>query len=189
MIDLRTADLLEVLLLLPYTLVRPDTLFGDEWLCLTEAEKQLLQHLGLEVPSFSGEFVHRIVARFNEHPLSSLKDCFALTLAEVIGGCIPLAGDGPLRRIAESNDIHMHGVLRGSQTSSRLTKWSHPRSYTQPSGCCRTTSLCSSRPMKSRSALDGSNDGYGASGLDALKSRVFPPTVQVAAQRPWDYWF
>ena len=111
MIDLKKADLLEALLQLPYDFVTPDTLFEDEWLCLTDAEKQTLQHLGLEVRSLPGELVQRAGSYFNDYPKLKLNDCFALTLAEKIGDSILLTGDGPLRRIAESVGTEVRGVL------------------------------------------------------------------------------
>lgn len=111
MIDLRKVALLEALLRLPYTFVMPDTLFEDEWLCLTDAEKKALRDLGLDVRSLSGELVQRAGAYFNQHAPLKLNDCFALTLAEEIEGCILLTGDGPLRRVAEGNGIEVRGVL------------------------------------------------------------------------------
>ncbi|MEX2376330.1 MAG: type II toxin-antitoxin system VapC family toxin [Dehalococcoidia bacterium] len=111
MIDLRKVALLEALLRLPYTFVMPDTLFEDEWLCLTATEKQALCNLGLDVRSLSGELVQRSGEYFNQHAPLKLNDCFALTLAEEIGDCILLTGDGPLRRVAEGNGIEVRGVL------------------------------------------------------------------------------
>ena len=58
-----------------------------------------------------GQLVHPASFHFNEHSQLALNDCFALTLAEEIGDCILLTGDGPLRRIAENNDIEVRGVL------------------------------------------------------------------------------
>ncbi len=111
MVDLRKAGLLEAVLRLPYTFVMPDTLFEDEWLCLSDAEKRALRDLGLEVHSLPGPLVQRAGRYFNEHSRLKLNDCFALTLAEEIEECILLTGDGPLRRIAEGNGIEVHGVL------------------------------------------------------------------------------
>ena len=111
MVDLRKVHLLEALLRLPYTFVMPDTLFEDEWLCLTDTEKRALRDLGLEIRSLPGQLVHRASSYFNKHSQLALNDCFALTLAEAIGDCILLTGDGPLRRIAESSDIEVRGVL------------------------------------------------------------------------------
>ncbi len=111
MIDLRKAGLLEAMLRLPYTFVMPDTLFEDEWLCLSDTEKQALRDLGLEVRSLPGPAVERAGRYFNEHSRLKLNDCFALTLAEEVGRCILLTGDGPLRRIAEGNGSEVRGVL------------------------------------------------------------------------------
>jgi len=110
-IDLRKAALLEALLRLPYTFVVPDTLFEDEWLSLTSGEKRALRELGLEVRSLSGELVQRAGNYFNQYAKLKLNDCFALTLAEDIGNCILLTGDGPLRRIAEGKRVEVRGVL------------------------------------------------------------------------------
>ena len=111
MVDLRKAGLLEAVLRLPYTFVIPDTLFEDEWLFLSDAEKQALRDLGLEVRSLPEPLVQRAGRHFNKHSRLRLNDCFALTLAEEIKAYILLTGDGPLRRIAEGNRIEVHGVL------------------------------------------------------------------------------
>ncbi|GJL53122.1 MAG: hypothetical protein NPIRA02_02540 [Nitrospirales bacterium] len=111
MIDLRKAGLLNALLRLPYSFVMPDTLFEDEWLCLTDAEKSTLCGLGLDVRSLPGPLVQRASSYFNQHARLKLNDCFALTLAEETEDCILLTGDGPLRRIAESKRIEVRGVL------------------------------------------------------------------------------
>lgn len=111
MIDLRKAALLEALLRLPYAFVMPDTLFEDEWLCLTGDEKRVLCDLGLEVRTLPGPLVERAGGYFNDHRRLKLNDCFALTIAEEIGDCILLTGDGPLRRIAEDKGIEVRGVL------------------------------------------------------------------------------
>lgn len=111
MIDLRKVALLEAFLRLPYTVVMPDTLFDDEWLSLSDDEKETLRDLGLEVRSLSGELVQCAGAYFNQHVRLKLNDCFALTLAEDIADCILLTGDRSLRRVAEDKGIEVHGVL------------------------------------------------------------------------------
>lgn len=52
MIDLRKTALLEAVLRLPYTFVMPNTLFEDEWLCLTAAEKKALRDWGWKCAIF-----------------------------------------------------------------------------------------------------------------------------------------
>ena len=154
MIDLRKVHLLEALLRLPYTFVMPDTLFEDEWLCLTDTEKRTLRDLDLEVRSLPGQLVHRASFHFNEHSQLALNDCFALTLAEEIGDCILLTGDGPLRRIAENNDIEVRGVC-GSQTNWKFMRSNRLLPYTPPFGRSRTMTLCSFRRMRSRAESAG----------------------------------
>lgn len=111
MIDLRKAALLEPILALPHTFVMPNTLFEDEWLCLTDSEKQVLRDGGLEVRDLPGPSVERAAGHFNQHKRLKLNDCFALALAEDIEDSILLTGDSPLRGIAEANGIEVHGVL------------------------------------------------------------------------------
>ena len=79
MVDLRKAELLEALMALPYTFVMPNTLFDDEWLCLSPAEKKRLCEQGLEVRELPGPAVERAAVYFNRHRRLKLNDCFALT--------------------------------------------------------------------------------------------------------------
>ena len=111
MIDLRKAELLEAVLRLPYTFVMPDTLFEDEWLSLTIAEKKRLQKLGLEVRTLPGPLVSRAARYFNRHRRLKLNDCFALVLAEETEDSILLTGDGFLRRITEDRGLEARGIL------------------------------------------------------------------------------
>ena len=111
MIDLKKVDLLEALLRLPYSFVMPDTLFEDEWLCLSQTEKRALGDLGLEVRTLSGPLVKRAGRYLNQYARLKINDCFALVLSEEIDDCILLTGDSPLRGIAEANGIEVHGVL------------------------------------------------------------------------------
>ena len=111
MIDLRKAALLDTVLALPYRFVMPATLFEDEWLCLSASDKAMLFGRGLEVRELPGPSVTRAAAYFNRHRRLTLKDCFALALAEDIDNSILLTGDGPLRAIAEGNGIEVRGVL------------------------------------------------------------------------------
>ena len=75
MIDLRKAALLEALLQLPYKFVMPNTLFEDEWLCLSEFEKRTLCDRGLEVRDLPGQLVQRAARYFNRHARLKLNDC------------------------------------------------------------------------------------------------------------------
>ena len=111
MIDLRKAGLLEEFLQLPYQFVMPNTLFEDEWLCLTDEEKAALCDQGLEIIDLPGEIVLRAQRHFNQHASLKLNDCLALALAEEIKEAILMTGDGPLRRIADGNSIEVRGVL------------------------------------------------------------------------------
>ncbi len=111
MIDLRKAGLLEPLLRLPHSFVMPDAPFEDEWLCLSQNDKQMLRNLGLDVRTLPSHLVERAARHFNQHARLKLNDCFALVLAEEIDDCILPTGDSPLRGIAEASGIEVHGVL------------------------------------------------------------------------------
>ena len=59
LIDLRKASLLDTFLRLPYELLIPNTLFEEELLKFTDAQKQALIHSGLKVMDLPGERVLR----------------------------------------------------------------------------------------------------------------------------------
>lgn len=111
LIDLRKASLLEAFLGLPYEIVIPDTLFEEELLKFSAAEKALLLEGGLKVVGLPGEGVLRAQEVASRFSALSIHDCFAFTLAERNPGCILLTGDGLLRSVADGNGIEVHGVL------------------------------------------------------------------------------
>lgn len=110
-IDLRKAALLQSLLALPYTFVMPDSLFEDELLSLSPAEKQALRDRGLQVSELPGPSVQRAARHFNEHRRLQMKDCFALALAQDFDDSILLTGDSLLRSVAEGVGLEVRGVL------------------------------------------------------------------------------
>lgn len=111
LIDLRKASLLKAFLNLPYEIVIPDTLFEEELLKFTEAEKSILLENGLKVMELPGEGVLRAQQLEAGFPALSIHDCFALALAERTPDSILLTGDGSLRTIAGKQKIEVHGVL------------------------------------------------------------------------------
>lgn len=111
LIDLRKVSLLEAFLRLPYECLIPDTLFEEELLKFTAAQKRTLLRGGLNVVELPGEGVLRAREIARESPHLSLHDSFAFALAERNPGCILLTGDGPLRAFAHGRKIEVHGVL------------------------------------------------------------------------------
>lgn len=111
LIDLRKASLLEVFLRLPYECLIPDTLFDEELLKFSAAQKRSLLRGGLKVVELPGEGVERARQIAREFPHLSVHDGFAFALAESRPGCILLTGDGPLRAFAREQKIEVHGVL------------------------------------------------------------------------------
>lgn len=111
LIDLRKASLLEAFLRLPYEFLIPNTLFEEELLKFTVAQKKALVRGGLQVVDLPGERVLRAQEVVRQIPTLSVHDGFAFALAESHSGCILLTGDGGLRALAVKHAIETHGVL------------------------------------------------------------------------------
>jgi predicted nucleic acid-binding protein len=111
LIDLRKVSMLDLLLRLPYEFLIPNTLFEEELLKFTSAEKKALLRGGLKVIDLPGERVLRAQAIVRELPRLSVHDGFAFALAESHRDCILLSGDDRLRTLAAEHDIEVHGVL------------------------------------------------------------------------------
>ncbi len=111
LIDLRKASLMEAFLELPFEVLIPNTLFEDELLKFTAAQKRTLLRAGLKVVDIPGPGVMRAREVILENPHLSIHDGFAFVLAENHKGCVLLTGDGRLRALAAKNSIDVHGVL------------------------------------------------------------------------------
>jgi predicted nucleic acid-binding protein len=111
LIDLRKVSLLDALLKLPFEFLIPDTLFDDELLKFTAAQKRAMLRGGLKVIDLPGERVLRAQAVIRQAPRLSVNDGFAFALAESHSGCILLTGDGELRDLATRHQMEVHGVL------------------------------------------------------------------------------
>jgi hypothetical protein len=85
LIDLRKVSLLDALLKLPCEFLIPDTLFEDELLKFTTAQKKALVRGGLKVIDLPGERVLRAQAIIRQSPRLSVNDGFAFALARDIG--------------------------------------------------------------------------------------------------------
>src|SRR5437667_6779038 len=110
LIDVRKSSLLDAFLKLPYEILIPNTLFEDELLKFTTAQKKSLVRAGLKVIDISGERVLRVRQVVRGAPQLLIHDGFAFVLAETHTGCILLTGDGPLRALATKHHIEVHGV-------------------------------------------------------------------------------
>lgn len=111
LIDLRKASLLAAFLKLPYEVLIPNTLFDDELLKFTAAEKRSLVRDGLKVVDVPGTGVLRAREIIKTTPRLSINDGFAFAVAESHEGCILVTGDGLLRSVATEHGIEVHGVL------------------------------------------------------------------------------
>jgi predicted nucleic acid-binding protein len=111
LIDLRKVSLLAAFLKLPYEVLIPNTLFDDELLKFTAAEKRSLVRGGLKVVDVPGTGVLRAREIIRTTPRLSINDGFAFAVAESHEGCILVTGDGLLRTVATEQGIEVHGVL------------------------------------------------------------------------------
>ena len=111
LIDLRKTSLLDAFLLLPYELLIPNTLFEEELLKFTAAQKRALVHGGLKVVDLPGEGVLRARQVATALPHLSIHDGFAYALAESRPGSILLTGDSRLRQFSDKQKMKVHGVL------------------------------------------------------------------------------
>ena len=111
LIDLRKASLLDAFLDLPYEILIPNTLFEEELLKFSPAQKKALVRNGLKVMDLPGESVLRAQEVARDLPHLSIHDAFAFALAERHPGCIILTGDRGLRTLAMEHAIEVHGVL------------------------------------------------------------------------------
>ena len=96
---------------MPYELLIPNTLFEEELLKFSAAQKKALLRGGLKIVDLPGESVLRARQVARELPHLSIHDGFAYALAESRPGCILLTGDGALRALARRQKIEVHGVL------------------------------------------------------------------------------
>ncbi len=111
LIDLRKASLLDAFLDLPYEILIPNTLFEEELLKFSPAQKKALVRHGLKVMDLLGDSVLRAQEVARDLPHLSIYDAFAFALAERHPGCIILTGDSGLRTLAMEHVIEVHGVL------------------------------------------------------------------------------
>lgn len=111
LIDLRKASLLSAFLQLPYEVMIPNTLFEEELLKFTVAQKKAMIRGGLKVVDLPGESVERAREVARQFPHLSVHDGFAYALAETLLGCILLTGDDSLRAFARKRKIEVHGIL------------------------------------------------------------------------------
>ena len=111
LIDMHKGRLLISMLNLPYNFQIPEVMFKDELLSIPPAKKKNLQKHGLKVVNLSEESIVRVREYFKRNPRLSLKDCFALVLAEQIPDSILLTGDANLRDTASDARTEVHGAL------------------------------------------------------------------------------
>ena len=111
LIDMHKGRLLISMLNLPYNFQIPEVMFKDELLSIPPAKKKNLEKHGLKVVDLSEESIVRVCKYFKRNPRLSLKDCFALVLAEQIPDSILLTGDANLRDTASDVRTEVHGVL------------------------------------------------------------------------------
>lgn len=143
LIDLRKVSLLDIFLSLPYEFLIPNTMFDEELLSFTAAEKDALLARGLRTADLPGESVLRAQVVRRHMPQLSVHDAFAFILAENCPGCILLTGDGKLRALAEPtmevrgvlwaiDQLYDHGVASAAALHAALLMFASDRSVHLP---------------------------------------------------------
>lgn len=107
LIDLERADLLETAFSLPHELAVPDLLYDLE---LKEHGGEGFMRLGLRVEELDANGLGTALEYRRRQPLLSAPDSFAIALARQNRWCL-LTGDGPLRALAQQDQVECHGVL------------------------------------------------------------------------------
>ncbi len=106
-IDLDRAGLLEDMFGLPHEFVVPDLLFARE--LAGDLGNRLLAK-GLRVEALTSPEVARATGILRTRNALSTPDTFAFSLAESRQWVL-LTGDGELRKLAQEQNVEMHGVL------------------------------------------------------------------------------
>lgn len=110
-LDLAKTRLIEATLALPFTFVIPDVILAQELLDLGTYSATDLVRLGFKVGTLDGNGVAAAMAHYGRNASRlSFNDCVALTYAQQ-HTCILMTGDGPLRALAASLKVEVHGVL------------------------------------------------------------------------------
>lgn len=110
LIDLRKAQLLHLLVQLPYRLVIPLPVRESELIRFTPQEWALLD-AGIEVFDLPPARVTEAFAVKAAHPKLSANDCFCLVTTRCHDDAVLLTGDGLLRGVANADGRRVHGVL------------------------------------------------------------------------------
>lgn len=110
-LDLAKTRLIEATLALPFTFVIPDVILAQELLDLGRYSSTDLVRLGFQIGTLDGNGITAAMAHYGRNASRlSFNDCVALTYAEQ-HACNLMTGDGPLRSLAASLKIEVHGVL------------------------------------------------------------------------------
>lgn len=110
-IDLKEGAILASLFGLPYHFVIPEELFDSELLSFTEDEKRLLIALGLETRDLDSNQMQLAYDHRQAKPALTVRDCYALALAETTEEAILLTGDRNLRQRSKLLNIEARGVI------------------------------------------------------------------------------
>ncbi len=111
LIDLRKASLLDAFLRLPYEILIPNTLFEDELLKFTPAQKRTLVDGGLKVVDVPGTGVLRVREIVREHPRLSIHDGFRLRRCRKSRRLHSRHRRQTPLPAREQHEIEVHGVL------------------------------------------------------------------------------
>ena len=110
LIDIRKGGVLDVLLDLPYRFVVPLPIRESEILDFSVSDWQHLDNAGLITYDLTSDEFEQALALRALHPLLSANDCICHVTARIHSGIL-LTGDNLLRKVADANNLQVHGVL------------------------------------------------------------------------------
>ena len=110
LIDLRKGGLLAALCDLPYRIVVPLPVRANEVLDMSPHQWRALDDTGMITHNLAPEEVGQALLLKEHYPGLSANDCFCLVTARAFPGIL-LTGDALLRRVANVEGLHVHGVL------------------------------------------------------------------------------
>jgi predicted nucleic acid-binding protein len=99
------------MLRLPYRFVVPLPIKENELLDFAPPEWEELQAAGLEIVDLDPAQVERSFELRTTFGTLSAEDCFSLSLAESLQHSMLLTSDASLRKVADSLEVNVHGVL------------------------------------------------------------------------------
>ncbi|MDH7562526.1 MAG: hypothetical protein QHH21_03995 [Caldisericota bacterium] len=106
MIDLHLGNVVKEFFSLPYDFFSPDVIIDE----VGKPDSEELLSLGLQSYILSRESVKEVLSLAERHRKIAINDLFAFVVAKNTSSTL-LTGDADLRKLAEKNNVTVHGTL------------------------------------------------------------------------------